>query len=253
MTSTETRPSPGSPHPATARSCPRWVELLPSAALGIAFTVKAILQPNAVRDVFSGTQAFLVALAILVGWLLLWLVVLPRLVRNRWVRVSILAVVAAALVVWLVVFALVDKKVVETRPSAAPAASRTVDDGDESDEPDAPSAPAPAEPIAFASGPLRGIDHDATGTAVLYERPDGTTFVGLENIDIEPGPDYKVYVVPGANRERPGDDGVFLDSLRGNQGTQFYEIPAGTAVTTGDWTVLVWCRAFAVPIANASF
>jgi hypothetical protein len=250
MTSTETRPSPSSPHRSTARPFPGWVELVPSAALVIAFTVKAILQPNAVRDVFSGTQAFVVALAILVGWLLLWLVVLPRLVRNRWVRVSTLAVVAAALIVWLVVFALVDKKVVEARPSAAPDASRSIDERDEPDAPDAPTAP--AEPVAFASGALQGIDHDATGTAVLYERPDGSTFVGLERIDIEPGPDYKVYVVPGAGRESPGDDGVFLDSLRGNQGTQYYEIPAGTDVTNGDWTVLVWCRAFAVPIANAS-
>ena len=74
--------------------------------------------------------------------------------------------------------------------------------------------------------------------------------VALEDIDIEPGPDYRVYVVPGADRESPGD-GIELDGLRGNQGTQYYEVPAGNDVGTG-WTVLVWCRAFGVPVAGAS-
>jgi hypothetical protein len=74
--------------------------------------------------------------------------------------------------------------------------------------------------------------------------------VALESIDIEPGPDYRVLVVPGSDQERPGD-GLELDALRGNQGTQCHEAPSGTDAGPG-WTVLVWCRAFGVPIANAS-
>ena len=108
------------------------------------------------------------------------------------------------------------------------------------------------EPVRIATGALRGIDHDASGPASIYRRPDGSFVVGLEEIDIEPGPDYRVYVVPGMDRTEPGDDGIELDALRGNQGTQFYTAPPGIELEAGNWTVLVWCRVFAVPIANAT-
>ena len=39
-------------------------------------------------------------------------------------------------------------------------------------------------------------------------------------------------------------------ALCGNQGTQFYAVPAGVDPTA--WTVLVWCRTFAVPVAHAT-
>jgi hypothetical protein len=103
--------------------------------------------------------------------------------------------------------------------------------------------------VRISTGTLRGIGHDATGDASVYERADGSRVVALEAIDIEPGPDYRVYVVRGVDEERPGD-GLELDALRGNQGTQYYEVPSGTDVGPG-WTVLVWCRAFGVPVANA--
>jgi hypothetical protein len=236
-------------HTSPRSTAARWVELLPVGLLVVAFAAKGVANPNAVRDVFSGTQAFLVTAAIFAGWLLVWLVVLPRLVPNPWIRTGILLVFALVLIFALVLPTFVDKKVVEALPSTTNESARPSGQPDRS----TPTTPTtPADPTAIASGTLRGIDHDATGTAVLYRRDDGTSFVGLESINIESGPDYKVYVVPGTDRDRPGDDGVFLDDLRGNQGTQYYEVPTGTDLTAGEWTVLIWCRAFAVPIANAS-
>jgi hypothetical protein len=100
------------------------------------------------------------------------------------------------------------------------------------------------------AGAIRGIDHRASGTAVIYRQPDGRYIVGLEDIDIQPGPDYDLYVVPGENREDT-KGGVRLGDLRGNRGTQFYDVPAGINLEDPR-TVLVWCQTFAVPVANAT-
>jgi hypothetical protein len=114
----------------------------------------------------------------------------------------------------------------------------------------APTTSAPT-PVVVATGRLEGIDHRASGTVRLYRRADGSHVVGLEQIDVQPGPDYDVYVVPGTDREDHGD-GTRLDDLRGNKGTQYYDVTGGADLDDGAWTVLIWCQTFAVPVANAS-
>ena len=86
---------------------------------------------------------------------------------------------------------------------------------------------------------------------MIYRLPDGSHVVGLEDINIQPGPDYDVYLVPGTDREDT-DAGIRLDDLRGNKGTQYYAVPAGAEAGSGDWTVLVWCQTFDVPVAGAT-
>lgn len=113
------------------------------------------------------------------------------------------------------------------------------------------AAPAASGPQRLRSGSFRGIDHRAEGTVVIYRQPDGRYVVGLEDIDIQPGPDYDLYLVPGENRQDT-KGGVRLGDLRGNRGTQFYEVPAGVDLENGPWTVLVWCQTFAVPVANST-
>lgn len=119
--------------------------------------------------------------------------------------------------------------------------------------PAAEPAPAPATsgPQRLRSGSFRGIDHRAEGTVVVYRQPDGRYVIGLEDIDIQPGPDYDLYLVPGEDREDT-KGGVRLGDLRGNRGTQFYDVPAGVDLENGPWTVLVWCQTFAVPVANST-
>lgn len=233
---------------------PKWIEAIPLIVLGVSFGIMAIIRPNAVRDIFSGTQAIAVTLAIVVGWLVLSRLVLPRLVRDPWLRVGILSVLAVALVLVLILPNLRSKTVVETFPgndSAQPAAPAPAPAADAPAEEPA-EAPAATEPVVLSTAALAGIDHDASGTVNLYQQPDGSFVVGLEGIDVEPGPDYKLYVVPGSGKEEPGDRAVDLGDLKGNQGTQFYTVPAGADLASGEWTVLVWCRAFAVPIAGAT-
>ena len=228
-TTVDEHPGPDSRGPRNGRRAstpPKWIEVIPLVVLAVSFGIMAAIRPNAVRDIFSGTQAILLTLGIVVGWLVLSRLVLPRLVRDGWLRTGVLSVLAVALVLVLILPSLRSKKVVETFPGTdrAPAAAP------------APNA-APTDTPAEAPAPAE---------------PDGSFVVGLEGIDVEPGPDYKLYVVRGSGQERPGDGAVDLGDLKGNQGTQFYDVPAGTDLATGEWTVLIWCRAFAVPIAGAT-
>jgi len=216
--------------------------------------VMLVVHPNAFTSALASPRALVVNALLLAGWLLVSLVLVPRLIRNRWWDTAILTAIAVVAIVVLVVPTLRDTKVVEEFPAAVaepatPATSPTTAAGAPPTMATTRSTAAP-DPVKVSTGELRGIGHDATGTASVYERTDGSAVVALEDIDIEPGPDYRVYVVRGTDRESPGD-GIELDGLRGNQGTQYYEVPAGTDVGVG-WTVLVWCRAFGVPVAGAS-
>jgi hypothetical protein len=109
----------------------------------------------------------------------------------------------------------------------------------------------PAEPVRERSGSLAGIDHRATGKVNLYRRSSGAIVIGLEEFDIQPGPAYVLYLVPGADRHDL-DGGTRIEGLRGNRGTQFYDVPVATTIDSGDYTVLVWCETFDVPVANAT-
>jgi hypothetical protein len=184
---------------------------------------------------------------------------MPLLVKRQAVRVVVSSVVALVLAWVLFANAYQDKTVVETlrgleAPAAAPAPAAP--DGAAPAAPDGAATPTPAStvaptgPVRLRSAALRGIDHRASGTASVIRQPDGSIVVGLEEIDIEPGPDYHVYVVPG-DTESTDAGAVELPSLRGNQGTQFYDVPVGTDLDEGTWTVLVWCKRFAVPVAAA--
>jgi hypothetical protein len=94
---------------------------------------------------------------------------------------------------------------------------------------------------------LTGIRHRASGLVRVLPAAAGGEVVRLERLDVEPGPDYVVYVVPGAGREDP-DGGTLLDRLKGARGNQNYPVPAGARLRE-PFTVLIWGRAFSVPVA----
>lgn len=87
----------------------------------------------------------------------------------------------------------------------------------------------------------------------MIQLEDGSLLVRFEQFSVESGPDYDVYVVPGANISVP-DGGTLLGDLKGTVGDQNYDIPSGAIPSAGGEpvTVLIWCEVFAVPVANAT-
>jgi hypothetical protein len=188
----------------------------------------------------------------LAGLVLLFL--LYRFVPWIWVRAGVLSAAVLVFAFYFVLPGYQNKTVIEVatdvfgaeveRPSSAapPPAGAP-----------APAAPAPVEPtgpVQVTAGSLQGIDHRAAGGANLIQQENGSLVVELRDIDIQNGPDYDVYLVEGEDRQGI-DDGVRIDDLKGNLGTQYYDVPADVRAGPG-WTVLIWCQTFGVPVANAT-
>jgi hypothetical protein len=185
----------------------------------------AFTEPKAATSAFHSTKAVLLMVAVAAVWVAartLTFAVVPR----RLLRAVAFAVGALAILKVVVLPAYHDRTVVERL--AADAARMTIETAE-----------------------LKGIDHRASGTVNVYRDANGMFVIGLEGIDIQPGPSYAVYVVPGSER-RDRDGGTRLSKLRGNRGTQFYDGKAGIDLSDGAWTVLVWCETFDVPVAHAT-
>lgn len=123
-------------------------------------------------------------------------------------------------------------------------------------EPDTtePATPAaPAEPVLLGAGSFVGLaGHSGTGDAGVFRQPDESLVLRLENFDIQNGPDLELYVVPGADMTSLAAGSIHLGALEGNVGNQTYEIPPGTDLPPGTYTVLVWCEAFSVEFVGAT-
>jgi hypothetical protein len=225
---------------------PHWYELLPEVVLVLGLTVFAVTEPRAAISGLKSTRAITLMLAVTAMWVTArWL--LARYASKRLLTMAPFAVGALVILKIVVLPAYMNKTVVEALPVAPVVATTAVPSGTAP----APTTTAPtAAPVLVRASSFRGIDHRASGTVNIYRQPDGSYVVGLEGIDIQPGPDYDVYVVPGAEQE-DRDGGTRVDDLRGNKGTQFYEV-RGAQLEDGPWTVLVWCDTFAVPVAGAT-
>jgi electron transfer DM13 len=225
---------------------PHWWELAPEVVLVGGLTFFLIDEPDAATSSFDSLRAVGLIVGVTVAWLAARLV-LARVVPWSMLRMAVFGV-AAVYILLVVVFPAYDE---ETVVEAFPGAPAAVEPRDEPEAVTTTTPAEPADPELLRTGMFEGIDHRAAGTVSIYRRADGTVVVGLERFDIQPGPDYDVYVVPGDDQEAR-DGGTRLDDLRGNQGTQYYDVPARLAIDEGPWTVLIWCQTFGVPVANST-
>jgi len=136
--------------------------------------------------------------------------------------------------------------VVEVAPTVAPAPPTV-----------APVQPTPiAEPVAFVSGSFTRVDslHAAEGTAAIYQLPDGSRVLRLENFSAQNGPDLYVslsgHPMPRSNAETHDSGYVELERLKANQGNQNYALPAGLDLAAFK-SVVIYCKAFSVVFSTA--
>ncbi|MDE2842250.1 MAG: DM13 domain-containing protein [Chloroflexota bacterium] len=113
-----------------------------------------------------------------------------------------------------------------------------------------------AQPVALASGSFRDADsfHRGSGTATIYQTPDGGHVLRFEDFMVTNGPDLRVLLAqprdPMSRDELQSGGYTHLAKLKGNIGNQNYEIPADIDLEDQN-IVIIYCLALHVILAVA--
>ena len=144
---------------------------------------------------------------------------------------------------------------VEDAMAAAADLERPVDEA----MPDSPSAAgSQAQPQAALTGQFRDADtfHKGSGTATVYDLgADGGNVLRLEDFRVTNGPDLRVLLANAPNPEGHSDlddaGYVELGKLKGNVGSQNYEIPSSVSLADVQ-SVVIYCNPFRVVFSVAT-
>lgn len=189
--------------------------------------------------------------------------------RTRWIVGG-----AAVAVVLLVAFAVFrpDKLVVDQRvdeqldddvaaaidqldePNVTdPGAGAAPDDAAPDDAgPDGAAATStvPEGPVVTAAGGFGSHnDYTVTGTAAVVTQADGSRQLVLQELMSDNGPDLQLYLSPVTGGRVDG--GVKLGPLKGNVGTQAYDLPPEVDLGRVS-TVVIWCERFSRAFGSAT-
>jgi pentapeptide MXKDX repeat protein len=110
-----------------------------------------------------------------------------------------------------------------------------------------------AKAKTLETGKFHGKVHATSGRATVYQEADGKLVLRLTNFKTSNGPDVHVVLVAtkdamdDANFLKENTEKLELGKLKGNEGDQNYEIPAGTDLAKFR-TVSIYCERF-----NANF
>ena len=204
---------------------------LPALAVGVLYA----LRPGVVENGVRSPRLWLVVVGIVLGARLVAVVVRRVTGRPRAASLASNAVVAVA-VVALLAPSFTQRELDEPLAATAGPAVTAGEAG--------PSADPPLE--LWTAG-LDGVGHAASGRARLVAA-DGQVVLRFEDVDVEGTPGPYVHLVPAG--ARTPDGGVGLGPLKAERGSFGYVLPADVDLERA-WTVLVWCRPFATPIAAA--
>ncbi|WP_306357752.1 MULTISPECIES: DM13 domain-containing protein [unclassified Nocardia] len=115
----------------------------------------------------------------------------------------------------------------------------------------------PARPRTLYTGEFISHEHATSGTLRVLDLGNGQRVLRLEDLDTSDGPALFVWlsdapVLPGRDGWGVFDDGAFvsLGNLKGNKGSQNYEIPADVDLSTLR-SVSIWCDRFNVSFGAA--
>ena len=137
-----------------------------------------------------------------------------------------------------------------TGTSTAAVEERPEQAGEQAVHPDA------VGPVAVVTGALVDGDsfHKGSGAVTLYRLEDDSLLLRMEDIAVTNGPQLHVYLISAhgvhGRDEVQAHGYVDLGGLKGNIGSQNYEVPAGYEIPE-ELTVVVYCVPFQVVFATA--
>jgi hypothetical protein len=173
---------------------------------------------------------------------------------RRWIP-AVAAVVAVTIVAGLAWFEPWKLFTSTTVNDDVPVIAATASSGEPS--PTVSSTPTQTTAVLLAEGTFVTHEHATSGTAQLIRTAGGGQQLILRDLDTSDGPDLRVWltdqpVQPGSDGWRVFDDGSYVEvaPLKGNRGTQVYDIPAEVDVSEFR-SVSIWCKRFSVSFGAA--
>jgi hypothetical protein len=108
----------------------------------------------------------------------------------------------------------------------------------------------PEVPVVTAVGGFGSHnDYTVTGTAAVVTQVDGSRQLVLQELMSDNGPDLQLYLSPVTGGQVDG--GVKLGPLKGNLGTQAYDLPPEVDLGQVS-TVVIWCERFSRAFGSAT-